>query len=357
MSTAPAPLNVEMNDDLAKQIQAALDPESLKATIVSEAQKQFAANEAANAARKAEQEAADARLAAVQQAQPPARLTHTEVIAGKEFDFEGATQAEIDAQVAAAYRVAFAIQQPQTQERVEVAPDPAAVAAAAEAEEAARVALDAQFRNGTISTAEYLEKSGAVRQYLEKEGISVDALKSTVEQTQTTQYQQSWADATNEFLNGPGADWPGGDQNREILGMKIAAMGLTDAPDKVAALAQAWAVMKHDGMFFPYQSPTPAATAQATVPAQAQVVVPAQAAPAVIAPAVPARAAATSSSLFGTSSGVAEIAPQAGATKPAEFQVPANSTPQEIMEAWKKFTVANGQDPNAAFTQTFSGRK
>lgn len=54
-------------------------------------------------------------------------------------------------------------------------------------------------------------------------------------------YVQSWADATQQFLHSDaGADWPGGERNKEILGRVLADNDLLDAEDKVAALAAAY---------------------------------------------------------------------------------------------------------------------
>jgi hypothetical protein len=349
-----------MNEELLKAINASLDPEQLKSSILAEAQKQLAANEAANATHKAEQEAAAARLAEAQRAAAaePTQFSHTENIAGKDFIFTGASQAEIDSQVAAAYRVAFAIQQPT--EQAEPTVDPAVAAAAAEAEAAAKIALQEQFRNGTISAEEYLEKSGAINNYLERQGLSVETLKATVEHSQL----DPWVHATDQFLQGAGADWPGGDKNREILGLRIQALGLVDAEDKVAAMSQAWNDMKRDKMYFPAGHPLAAAAAPEVVTDSAAApVVPPAAVPAPVVPtappappAPPARAAASSSSLFDRSTGVADFVAQPDKAKPAEFVVPDSATPQQIMDAYKKFQVANGLDPNSAFMQQYRGK-
>ena len=66
-----------------------------------------------------------------------------------------------------------------------------------------------------------------------------------MEEAAEAQQAQSWAQATEAFLNGPGADWPGGAQNLQIIGMEIASHPeLINAEDKVAALAQAYQYMK-----------------------------------------------------------------------------------------------------------------
>ena len=62
--------------------------------------------------------------------------------------------------------------------------------------------------------------------------------------------QQSWADATAAVLqeDGPLADWPGSPDGKllDALGNKIQELGLDNASDRVAALAQAWEALKAD---------------------------------------------------------------------------------------------------------------
>lgn len=359
MSTTPAPLPVEMSDEIRKAIDDATSPDQIRAALAAEAQRQAAAKDAADAQQTADAQAEADRVAAEQAAATaqPTSVTRTEVIAGKEFNFEGADDADLDRQVLAAYKVAFAIQTPRESAPVVAAPDPAALAAAAEADAAAKVELELKFKRGEISASDYMEQSGALDAYLEKKGISVDALKAAVDQNEGTQFEKSWAQATEEFLHSSlGADWPGGDRNKNILGMRIAALNLIDAEDRVTAIAQAWADMKqnhlvfeNDGVVAP-AAPVVAAPAASTIPA-----VPAVTAPVI--PAAPARPAATSSSLFDRSSGVSDFIQQPDKAKPAEFIVPPNASPTEIMDAYKKFLVANGQDPNTAFTQQFASKR
>jgi hypothetical protein len=112
----------------------------------------------------------------------------------------------------------------------------------------AKVELDLKFKRGEISTAEYLEQSGAVAEYLEKQGVPLEDLRAAAQERAGARFEKSWADATTEFLNGPaGNDWPGGTKNLELIGLKLAALGLTEAEDKVAALAQAYAELKASG--------------------------------------------------------------------------------------------------------------
>lgn len=368
MSTKP--LEVQVNADLVKAVNAAIDPEQIKQAILDEAEKQFAANDAARIQHEAEEKAAADRLAAAKAAEvaaAPKSFTRTENIGGKDFVFEATSELDLQTQIANAYRVAYGIQPTSQQtEVVETAPDPAAVAAKIAADAAAKAELELKFKRGEISTADYLEQSGAYEDFLAKKGLSIDALKATVEQTQTAQYEKSWQQATEEFLHSTaGADWPGGTRNREQLGMRLAAMNLTDAEDKVGALILAYNEMKKSGSIFPNEDleQTPeqkAAAEKAATDRAAAAKVAADAAAAATtsqtATTTTTTRAATSSSLFDRSSGMSEHISQDKA-KPAEFVVDPKATPAEIMDAWKKFQLANGRDPNAAFTEMYSSKR
>lgn len=365
-NTIPTPA---LNEELVKAVGAAINPEEIKAAILAEAQKQFAATESERVATDAAaKDVADKKAAADKAAADATKTyTRTEVIGGKEFNFEAVSELELATKVADAYRLAYSLQ-PTTQaaQVVEKTPTQEEIAAAAQAEAAAKAELELRFKRGEVSTADYLEQSGAFGDYLAKKGLSVDALQAAVKQNQTTQYEKSWAQATEEFLHSPaGADWPGGDLNREQLGLRLVALNLTDATDKVAALAQAYNEMKKSKAIFPNEAATTQQTTQAQPTQQQQVaktagelaaekVLADQAAVrAAAAAAEAARTAPTSSSLFDRSSGTSEHIVN-DKTKPTEFQIDPKATPAEILDAYKKYLVANGQDPNAAFTQQFS---
>jgi hypothetical protein len=118
-------------------------------------------------------------------------------------------------------------------------------AAAASVDAAAKVELDLKFKRGEISAAEYIEQSGAVKDYLAKEGVSIDALKTAVDQTQTASYEQSWAQATEQFL--ASSDWPGGTENQKRLGETLIAMGATKEPS-VKTLRRAYDHLKKNNL-------------------------------------------------------------------------------------------------------------
>jgi hypothetical protein len=365
MSDETVVLNpVTMNAELDAAVKAAINPEDLRAAILAEAQKQTGATQAEQAAAA---QAETARIAAEQAAKDAATATdfsRTEIIGGREFTFTAPTELELERMVSNAYRVASAVQSHEPPTREDVV-DPvaaqAAAAAKAEADAVARVELELKFKRGEIGAADYIEQSGAMAEYLEKQGVPLSALKAAVEQNQSSAYEKSWADATTEFLKS--SDWPGGERNTELLGLKLTALRdaegkpLSEAKDKVGALREAYASLQSDKMLFPPDAPAsatpapaaPAATTVATSAAPAPVAAPA-------APAVAARTAPTSSSLFGVSSGTgATIATPANAD--ATVEIPAGATPGEILEAWKAAKLKNGQDPNAAFQEAFRAKR
>ena len=112
--------------------------------------------------------------------------------------------------------------------------------------------LELQWKRGTITGAEYLERSGAIEAHLAAQGIDVEVLKEqSAEKAAAAIYQQSWADATQNFLRPPaGADWPGGEANKERLGKIIEQLGQgnpdIEKENKVEVLANAWSIMKRN---------------------------------------------------------------------------------------------------------------
>lgn len=363
---------ITVNDELNQAVNSALSPEAIRAAIIAEATKQGDAATQEALAKAATDQAAAVAAAAAKTAADATGFSRVETIGGREFNFEASNELELERMVANAYRVAYAIQP--TEVAAPVVPvDPAIAQKAAEDAAAAKADLELKFKRGEISASDYIEQSGAVDEYLTKKGIPVDALKDVVEQRQNSKVEQSWADATAAFLQSPsGADWPGGARNLEVIGLKIQSLtfvdangqvrSLVDAPDKVAALAQAYASMKSSNMVFPgdqVETTTPSATEQAAatekaaadkVIAEAAAVVAQRAAAAVKTP-------STSSSLFGRSSGVAGSSAATVTPAAPKTDIPADATPAEIMDAWKKAQVAGGKNPNDEFISTFAGRK
>jgi hypothetical protein len=358
---------VVMTPELQAAINSAVSATDLRGMFIAEAEKQLATKTQLDADQEAATQAAAAKVAADQAAAEAAEkanqtFTRTEVIGGKEFHFEAASELEIERQVLNAYKVAYNVQQPV--ERVEPVIDQAAQAAAAEAEVLAKADLERKFRLGEISAADYIQQSGAVNDYLATQGLSVETLKTVVEKNRTDSEVQSWASASDEFRNSSvGGDWPGGEKNRMLLGDKLAAMGLTDATDKVAALAQAWQAMKSTGAYFPAgDAPVVVTPAQIVAdPAEAARIAKASAdATAAVEAArlsAAAKARSTSSSLFGASSGTSGAPVVNPAVVAAKQIVPDNADPREIMEAWKAAQLANGQNPDEALKSVYASKR
>jgi hypothetical protein len=362
MSTPVNAVVLNVNDALQKAIQDSLNPEEIKASVRAEIEKQQTAAAVTATTVGADKIAADKVIAdkaaadAAATAAATQKFTRTEVIGGKEFTFDGESESEVNSMVLNAYRVAQAVTEPAA-----VVVDPTVAAAAAEKAAAdavvAKSELELKFKRGEVTASEYIEQSGAMKEYLEKNGVPLDELKAAVDKNRTQTYEVSWQDATKTFLTSDaGKSWPGGDKNLKLIGLKLASMDLTDAPDKVAALAAAYESLKADGILF--DNPAVAAPAAAAPAAGAAPVVPAAAAPVASAlPVVPQQTAPQSSSLFGVSSGVAGTTVGAEKPAPAKVELDPNATPQEIMAAWKQSQIAAGKDLNASFTDAFSGKR
>lgn len=366
--------DLKMTEDLTKAIADAVDPAQIRAAVQDELAKQLEIE--ANAAKTAETDAA-AKVAAdaaakvvadavAVEAAKDAAFTRTENIGGKEFTFTAASELELERQVSNALRVAYAVQPVATEKVVETPRvDPEAARLAAEADVTAKADLELKFKRGDITAADYLEQSGAIKTYLEKQGVPLADLQTEATKRENERYATSWNEATEEFKNGPaGKDWPGGPINLEIIGGKLAMLGLTDAQDKVAALAQAWNIMKSENKYVPYTPPvkTEDTSADAAAKAVADAAATKAAADAKILAEATAiveankKTASGSSSIFGASSGEgAEIktAPNAA----GKVDVPADASPTEIMAAYNKALVASGKNPNEAFAEAFGARR
>jgi hypothetical protein len=395
------------NDELAKAIAEATSPDAIRqlvenAVIAEAALKQSTAVTADAEKLAAEKKIADDAAAAAAttaaaeaaakaaEGTAPVLIKRIENIGGQDFEFEGASEAEIDRAIVNAYKIAYAVK-PETKETNPTV-DPAVAAAAAakaEADDAvAKADLELKFKRGEITTADYLEQSGAVESYFKSKGLSVDELKSTIEKSRNNEVTQSWADATTEFFNTPeGKTWPGGENNKQMLVMKLAELNLTEATDKVDAIRQAYASMKSTNMIFKNEVVDPAAAAKiiadnaalkatadaaaatAAATAAKTVVEPTAeeklaAARALVAAAeLAAKKAPTSSSLFGASSGTGDSGATAAAAEAAakrqvtNADIPKDASPAEILAAWNAAQIAEGKNPNDAFTSQFAARK
>jgi hypothetical protein len=106
-----------------------------------------------------------------------------------------------------------------------------------------RAMLDLQFKRGEIDAATFLEKSGAMQEYLQKQGVDLDALRDV---SAGKTFEKKWNAVTDEFLRSPeGQTWPGGEELKNAVGLKIAELGLVDQPS-VASIKRAWDAVKED---------------------------------------------------------------------------------------------------------------
>ena len=160
----------------------------------------------------ADQDAATKAAAAKAAADAAPRVFEKKVvIGGQKFDFSAPSELELARQIAAANEVAAALAANES-----VTPRSARRAASQTPEQLAMQRSEAEIalRQGTISTAEFLERTGAFDEYLESKGVDVEKLSQD-------QMNQSWADATTTFLNSDaGSSWPGGVKNRQLLSDK-----------------------------------------------------------------------------------------------------------------------------------------
>jgi hypothetical protein len=381
MSIEATPVSIDMNDDLAKAVAAAKTPEDITALVKAEFDKQVAAataeatQTATDAKAAADAEAAKVAAAAAAEAAKtatavttPTILSRVENIAGTDIEFTGASEAEIDKLVINALKIAAAVRPTTQAQTVDPTADAEAARVAAETKAAAAAELELRFKRGELSTSEYIEQSGAVKDYLEKQGIPLEALRASIEREQGQTYEQSWAKAGEEFKNTPlGRSWPGGERNKQMLGMKVAELGLTDAEDKVAALAAAYQAMISTNMLFPGEAEEKAAAARAAgtvtadpdsnavaVAAAAAAKAASDAAAAAATAAANAKKSPTSSSIFGASSGVGGVTDGAAKTQGPQIAVPADATPEQLLAAWKAAQVEAGVHPDAAFQQLFA---
>jgi hypothetical protein len=172
------------------------------------------------------------------------QITRTETIGGKEFNFTG-TVLEVEKAIGHAYKVAEAVKTAEPSATVTVHTPRAKTQAERERELFDRTQIDLQFRRGELTTAEYLDRTNAIGEYLAEKGFDVDAAAGK-------QFEQSWQQATEVFLHDTpeGQTWKGGQKNLELIGNLIQSHGLVNAEDKVAALRTMAAEMRQKGLEF-----------------------------------------------------------------------------------------------------------
>jgi hypothetical protein len=114
--------------------------------------------------------------------------------------------------------------------------------AAGELEVSKRAELELKFKRGDITAEAYLESSGAITAYLQNHGVSPDALVAVTDLVT----QNTWALATEEFLQGAGSDWPGGEENKNILAAILEENGMTEP--SVENLSAAYRFAQEQGL-------------------------------------------------------------------------------------------------------------
>jgi len=179
----------------------------------------------------------------------PQRFAKTVTVDGTKHVIEGDSEIDLSRKEIEFYRTQM--QQPTTTKTESVRDEQGRFTSPADQNQNAfqRAELELKFKRGEISTLDYLEQSGAMESYLAKQGIPLEELQASVEEKQDQRAVQSWADATNEFLNSPeGRTWPGGETNKIKVGELIQQMGATDSPDKVSALIAAYRYMKENNL-------------------------------------------------------------------------------------------------------------
>lgn len=144
----------------------------------------------------------------------PQSLVRTVTINGTTYTLQGATEHDLNVAETQLYRgavnqpaAAAATEQPRDAATGQFTRQPSVTA-----EE--KAALDLQFQLGQISSSDYLERSGAVADYLANRGIPIDELQAQVAEKQEARQTQNGEAVVQEFLNGPaGSSWPGGSEN------------------------------------------------------------------------------------------------------------------------------------------------
>ena len=139
-------MSTENSSDLQKAMDAATNSADIAAAVVAarDAAGRFVSTEKKDESKGEETEG----------------FSRTETIGGKQFTFEAETELELERMVNNAYKVASAVQTvaPKVEETPKV--DEAKVIAD-------RVELDLKFKRGEITPREYLQKSGAIKEFLE----------------------------------------------------------------------------------------------------------------------------------------------------------------------------------------------
>jgi len=182
----------------------------------------------------------------------PHTYTRSVMIGGQTFDFTANDPETLEVQINAAREVYAHLENAQSDAVDE--PTAAEIEAAHQRKLFNDMQAQSEFQRGEISVKEYLERTGAVGDYLESQGIDIDQLRENTQAHEAQVYEQSWAQAVQKFLSvdGPGADWPGG-KNQKLIETALIALGLSDQPS-VESLAKAYDYLKQNGTLFPHEA-------------------------------------------------------------------------------------------------------
>jgi hypothetical protein len=169
----------------------------------------------------------------------------TDPVTGERKIFEGDTEADALKQATEYMKTLFAKQRTASGEirQQEQQRDPytgqfisdADARVAAEADAIAKSELTRRFQNGEISPDVYLLETGAIDRAIVRK------------QQEDADLQGSWQEATEEFLQGPGSDWPGGEVNRRKMSDILQQMGAVNEPS-VENLARAYKYMVENNL-------------------------------------------------------------------------------------------------------------
>ena len=178
----------------------------------------------------------------------PKRFAKAITVNGQKLIFEGESELDIERAIGHHFR---AMQSAPIQETEQPARDASTGRFTSSAEpsvsQETKDSLSLQLQLGQIDIATYLERSGAVTDYLEKAGVPMEELRSAVQEKSSQRFEQSWEQATEAFLQGAGSDWPGGQENLSTANRLIVENGLMDQPS-AETLAAVWAHMQKNGL-------------------------------------------------------------------------------------------------------------
>jgi hypothetical protein len=185
----------------------------------------------------------EAARAAAAAANEPTEFTKTTMIAGREVEVSAANEEQWGESVALARQVA---------EVLTGRPEPTDEETHA-AEVVRQTELQLKMQRGEITVQQYLAESGAIKSYLESQGVSLDAVRAHAESAQASSFEAQWARAAREYLDGPGSEgkgaWKGGQQNLAQVQLALEHLGLAESPS-VESIEKAVAYMRQNNLEF-----------------------------------------------------------------------------------------------------------